>query len=326
MGERFSIPRIGLGCMGLSEFYGQRDATEMLSALRCAFELGYRHYDTADMYGLGENERLLGRFLADVPRAAVHIASKVGIVRDPDAKYRLRVNGRPEYVREACRASLRRLGTDYLDIYYLHRADPEVDIAETVGALAELVAQGYVRTIGLCEVPVTTLRRAHAEHAISALQSEYSLWSRDVEQEILPACAELGVRFVAFSPLGRGFLTCQMTPDDARALDPRLDLRAHLPRFQAGNVDANYAMAQALSEVALDASVAPAQVSLAWVLQQSTSISAIPGASTEPHLRENFAAASVRLTPAALTRLADLFKPGAVLGGRYPAATPATSG
>jgi aryl-alcohol dehydrogenase-like predicted oxidoreductase len=308
--------------MGLSEFYGARQETSLsLARLHDAWSLGYRHFDTADMYGLGHNEELLGRFVAELGprRHQLFLASKVGIVRDATAKYRLSVNGRPEYIAAACEATLRRLGTDHLDLYYLHRQDPTVPVAETIGALGELVRRGLVRAIGLCEVTAPTLRAAHATHPVAALQSEYSLWSRDVEAEILPACAELGIAFVAFSPLGRGFLTGALTSERLRDLDPAVDLRALLPRFSTENGDANLALVARFKALCGRLERTPAQVALSWILGRAATVHAIPGSTAHAHLTENFASLEAPLAPAVVAALDELFPPGVARGDRYPA-------
>lgn len=314
------LPRVGLGCMGMSEFYGPRDDSRSLAALHRAVEIGYRFLDTADMYGLGHNEQLVGRFLSESPelRRTVLVATKVGIVRDPDAKFKVSVDGRPEYIRRACDDSLRRLRADHLDLYYLHRRDPKVPIAETVGAMSELVRQGKVGAIGLCEVPAEAIRAAHREHPIAALQSEYSLWSRQVEFDVLPTCRQLGIAFVAFSPLGRGFLTGAMTKAEIQRLDPTVDLRARLPRFQEESVDANLRLVDRLRAIAARLDMPAPKLALAWVLAHGPNVHAIPGSTSVAHLTENFDAGRMQLPESVVEELGTVFAQGAVSGERYP--------
>ena len=321
--SRLAIPRIGLGCMGLSEFYGATDDETAFTALKNAFELGYRHFDTADMYGRGLNERLLGRFLAhlgDQHRSDITVATKAGIVRDPEHKYRFTVRGDRAYIRDACHQSLGRLGVDYIDLFYIHRLSPSCSLEETLGAAAELYQEGKIRSVGLCEVDAVTLRRAHDIFPLAALQSEFSLWSRDVEKAVLPATRSLGVQFVAFSPLGRGFLTGSIGKGEVQEWDAASDLRTQLPRFQKEYIDSNLALVMKLKELAASCGTSPARLALAWVLSRSGNITVIPGSRRHEHLRENLAAAGDAISDDIVAELGSLFSPLAVSGARYPAA------
>lgn len=317
--QGLQVSAIGLGCMGMSDFYGPADEATNLSVLNAAIDMGINFLDTADMYGCGANERLLAQVLA-TRRDEIVLATKFGNVRGPKGEF-LGVDGRPEYVRAACDASLQRLGVDHIDLYYQHRVDPKVPIEETVGAMAELVRAGKVRHLGLSEASARTLRRAAAVHPIAALQSEYSLWTRDVEREILPACEELGVGFVPYSPLGRGFLTgAYRTPDDFDAGD----YRRVTPRFQPDNFSANLAIVDAVSAVATEAGCTPAQIALAWLLHRAPSIVPIPGTRSLNRLRENAASTQLHLSPAQMARLDGLLNEHAVHGERYVPASMAT--
>ena len=307
------VSAIGLGCMGMTPVYGEPDPDECIATVHCAIELGVNFIDTADVYGDGKNEALVGRALAG-RRDQVVLASKFGNVRYPDG--RRDVNGRPEYVPQACDASLKRLGVDVIDLYYLHRVDASVPIEDTVGAMARLIEAGKVRQIGLSEAGAATLRRAHAVHPIAALQSEYSLWSRDVEPEILPACRELGIGLVPYSPLGRGFLSGTITNLDALS---EKDRRREHPRFEADNLARNVGLLGALREVAEGRSCTPAQIALAWLLAKGSDIVPIPGTKRRKYLEENVGAAEIRLTDAERARLAEAFPPGVTAGDRYPA-------
>lgn len=309
---------IGLGCMGMSEFYGPSDDAQSLATLARALELGVMLYDTADTYGLGANEALLGRFMAEggaARRARMVLATKFGIVRQAGA-YERRIDNSPAYIRQACEASLQRLGVEQIDLYYCHRRDPAVPIEEVVGAMAELVRAGKVRALGLSEVSADTLRRAHAVHPIAALQSEYSLWTREPEAELLPLCAELGTAFVAYSPLGRAFLTGAL---DTAALGAQ-DFRAHNPRFQGAAGAANARLVAQLGALARDWGLTNAQLALAWLLQRQPHAIPIPGTRRCARLEENLAAARTRLDAGQLARIEAVFHPGAAQGARYPEA------
>jgi aryl-alcohol dehydrogenase-like predicted oxidoreductase len=307
------VSAIGLGCMGMTPVYGEPDQDECVATLHRAIALGVSFIDTADMYGAGTNEELVGRALAG-RRDQVVLASKFGNVRYPDG--RRDVNGRPDYVPQACDASLKRLGIDAIDLYYLHRVDPNVPIEDTVGAMARLVEVGKVRYLGLSEAAAATLRRAHAEHPIAALQSEYSLWSRDVEAEILPACRELGIGFVPYSPLGRGFLSGTITGLGALADNDR---RREHPRFAADNLERNLGLLATLREIAETRDCTPAQVALAWLLAKGEDIVPIPGTKRRRYLEENAAAVDLALEAAELAALEAAFPQGAAAGDRYPA-------
>ena len=307
------VSAIGLGCMGMTPIYGQPDEGECIATLHRAIELGVNMIDTADMYGGGKNEELVGRALAG-RRDRVVLATKFGNVRRPDGTPD--VNGRPEYVPQACDASLQRLGVEVIDLYYLHRVDPGVPIEDTVGAMARLVEQGKVRHLGLSEAAAATLRRAHAVHPIAALQTEYSLWTRDVEPEILPACRELGVGFVAYSPLGRGFLSGTITSTAVLAQDDR---RRDHPRFAQENIERNLVLLETLRAFATAKDCTPAQVALAWLLHQGGDVVPIPGTKRRKYLEENVRALDVRLDEADLAKLDEAFAPGITAGDRYPA-------
>jgi aryl-alcohol dehydrogenase-like predicted oxidoreductase len=314
--QRLEVSAIGLGCMGMSDFYGSSDEGSNLRVLNGALDMGINFLDTADMYGVGANERLLGQVLK-TRRAEVVLATKFGSVRAADGAY-LGINGTPEYVHAACDASLRRLGVDHIDLYYQHRVDPRVDIEETVGAMAELVRAGKVRHLGLSEASASTIRRAARVHPITALQSEYSLWTRDLEASILPTCEELDIGVVAYSPLGRGFLTGAFkNPDDFEAGD----YRRTSPRFSSGNFAANLQLVEVVSQIAGEGGYTPAQVALAWLLDCAPYIVPIPGTRSIKRLKENALSVMVRLGDAQLERLYGILRERPVTGARYPAAS-----
>ncbi len=304
---------VGLGCMGMSEFYGETEEGRGIEVIHRALDLGVELLDTADMYGPFTNEELVGRAIGD-RRDNVVLATKFGNERRPDGTF-VGVNGRPEYVREACDASLARLGVEHIDLYYQHRVDPDVAIEETVGAMAELVASGKVRWLGLSEAAPSTIRRAHAEHPISALQTEYSLWTRFVEAEVLATVRELGIGFVAYSPLGRGFLSGRIRSPEDLAED---DWRRENPRFQGDNFRRNLELVDRVRGMADEKGLEPAQLALAWLLHQGDDIVPIPGTTHPDHLESNVAAVEVELDEGELARLDELAPPGTAAGDRYP--------
>jgi aryl-alcohol dehydrogenase-like predicted oxidoreductase len=309
------VSSLGLGCMGMSEFYGPADDPQSIATLRRALDLGVTFIDTADIYGIGRNEELVGQAIAGRRNEAI-VATKFGNVRSPEGAF-LGVNGRPEYVQKACEASLRRLQISTIDLYYQHRVDTDVPIEETVGAMARLIEKGKVRYLGLSEAGPQTIRRAHAVCPITALQTEYSLWTRDPEDEILATCRELGIGFVAYSPLGRGILTGRFR----KASDfPAGDFRQHHPRFSGDNFERNLQLVDRIEQIAREKKCKPSQVALAWVLAQGEDIVPIPGTKRIERLEENLGAFEISLSRGDLARISELFPPGAAAGLRYPEA------
>jgi aryl-alcohol dehydrogenase-like predicted oxidoreductase len=307
------VSAIGLGCMGMSDFYGPAEEARSIEVIHRALDIGIDFFDTADAYGVGANEELVGRALRDRRDRAV-IATKFGNVRANDGTW-LGISGKPDYVRRACEASLRNLGIETIDLYYQHRVDPSTPIEDTVGAMAELVREGKVRQLGLSEAAPATIRRAHAVHPIAALQTEYALWFRDPEEELLDLCAELGITFVAYGPLGRGFLTGAIKSIDDLAPD---DWRRHNPRFQGDNFERNFELVRAIESFARERNCTPAQIALAWVLGRAEHIVPIPGTRSIERLEENAAATEIVLSAPEFARLEEIAPRGVVAGNRYP--------
>lgn len=313
-----SIEPLGLGCMGMSEFYGERDDEQSLETLRQAWRLGIRHFDTADMYGIGHNEKLLSVFIKELgsARDELFLGTKCGIERNIEQPTERKINGHPKYIKRACDASLQRLGVDSVDLYYLHRVDPEIPIEESVGTLGELATAGKIQAIGLSETNVETIQRAKKEHPISAIQSEYSLWTRDAEEEVLPFCQKNGIAFVAYSPLGRGFLTGTIRSTESLTSD---DYRRKTPRFEERNLELNLKIADRITAYAKKLECTAAQLSIAWVLAKGDFVHAIPGTKKKKYLEENFKSLQLSLSQTDLDELNELVPRESARGARYPA-------
>jgi aryl-alcohol dehydrogenase-like predicted oxidoreductase len=308
---------LGLGCMGMSEFYGPRNDAESLEVLKRAHELGITFWDTSDMYGPYHNEELIAKALKGI-RRDITLATKFGIIRDPKDPTKRGINGRPEYVKQSCEGSLKRLQVETIDLYYLHRVDPDTPIEDTVGAMGELVKEGKIRAIGLSEASVSTLKKANATHPVTAIQSEYSLWTRDPEDEILPACKSLGIAFVAYSPLGRGFLSGEIKSMDDLAEN---DFRRMSPRFQGENFNKNLELAESIKSLAREKGCTPSQLALAWVMAQEDFIFPIPGTKRIKYLEENAGAVEISLSKDDLSAIDAVFPKGVAAGMRYPEAS-----
>ncbi len=312
LSNTLSVSAMGLGCMGMSEFYGARNDSESLCVLHRAVDLGVTFFDTADTYGFGHNEELLKKFLSETP-SDITLATKFAIKREP-GQYARSIDNSPAYARASCEASLKRLGRDHIELYYVHRLDPSHPIEDVMGTLSRLVEEGKIGHIGLCEVSAETLRHAHSIHPVTALQTEYSLWSREVEKEILPTCSELGIGFVPYSPLGRGFLTGTF---DKTTQFGAGDFRANLPRFAPENIEQNTAIVHILRKLAAEKNCTPAQLALAWVMSKGNNIVPIPGTRRIQYLEENVAAADIALTHTELRHLEEAISPLEIKGQRY---------